>query len=82
MTVLKLEQLREEMETGTCSDGAFRYKGKEYYFGHDFSDDTYHFGVINTMDTDREFASFDDITNAILVGDKPFREMLPHVVWY
>lgn len=31
VTVLKIEQLREEMETGTCSDGAFRYKDKEYF---------------------------------------------------
>ena len=71
------------METGTCSDGAFRYKDKEYYFCHSFDDDTYHFGVVyKSKYTDQEFASFDDIMDAILVGDKPFREMLPHVVWY
>ncbi len=83
MTVLKIEQLREEMESGSCSDGVFRYKDKEYYFCHDFSDNTYHFGVayINE-DTDRAFASFDEIMDTVLVGDKPFREMLPEVVWW
>lgn len=82
MTVLKIEQLREEMESGSCSDGVFKYKDKEYYFCHDFHDNTYHFGVAYTIDTDQEYATFDEIMNAVLVGDKPFYEMLSKVTWW
>lgn len=82
MTTLPLEQLREEMESGSCSDNVFFYKGKEYYFCHSFDDGIYHFGVADTTDTDQNFKSFDDIMNAVLVGDKPFKEMLPFVQWY
>lgn len=82
MTVLKLEQLREEMESGSCSDGVFKYKNKEYYFCHNFNDDAYHFGVAHTLDTDRKFSSFDEIMNEVLVGDKVFKDMLPLLQWY
>lgn len=86
MTVLTIDELREEMESGMCADNVFRYKGKEYYFGHEFLNTgpgKYYFGIAHTMDDKgREFDTFDDIMNAVLVGDKPFKEMLPFVEWY
>ncbi len=82
MVTLSIDVLRDEMETGLNADNAFAYKGKEYYFCHSFNDGMYHFGVLDTIDTDQEFPDFDSIMDAHLVGDKPFREMLSEVVWY
>lgn len=86
MTVLTIDELREEMESGTCADNIFQYKGKEYYLGHEFLDTgpgKYYFGIANTQnDEGKEFDTFDDIMNAVLVGNKPFKEMLPFVKWY
>ena len=86
MTVLTLEELRNEMESGTSPDNVFLYKDKKYYICHVFNenpkDDTYHFGILNTVDTDKEFKSFDEMINAVLIEDKPFKQMLDYVKWY
>lgn len=82
MVTLSIDELRNEMENWLCPDNVFIYKGKGYYFGHEAGTGTYHFGVAHTVDTDQEFPDFDSIMDAHLVGDKPFREMLPEVVWY
>lgn len=83
MVTLSIDVLREEMESGANSDNVFRYQGKEYYFCHSFPDGAYHFGTAYSDGSDdREFPNFDAIMDAHLVGDKPFREMLPEVTWY
>ena len=82
METLSIDTLRHEMESGIYPDNAFLYKRKMYYFFHSFNDGRYHFGVLHTSDTDQEFPDFDSIMDAHLVGDKPFREMLPELVWY
>lgn len=82
METLSIDILRDEMESGVNADNVFAYQGKEYYFCHSFNDGKYHFGVADTIDTDRVFPDFNTIMNAHLIGGKPFREMLPKVTWY
>lgn len=69
-----------------CADKVFRYKEREYYFCHDFhktGPGKYHFGLAHTMNNgEKTFDTFDDIMNAVLIGGKPFKEIIPFVKWY
>lgn len=81
MITLTLAELKNDMESGVSYENSFQYNGVDYYLMHDFGNDKYYFGVCDSEE-DVSFGSFDDVMEAKLLSDQPFKYMLPELQWY
>lgn len=81
MMTLTLAELKSDMENGTCYENSFLYNGVDYYLMHDFENDKYYFGICDNEE-DITFDNFDDVMEAKLLSEQPFKDMLSELQWY